>query len=238
MQRIKFQLYEGIGAFPRGPMITASGGVVYVAAVGDAAKQAITDEDGTSLTNPRTLTTGGTEFYVPDSVASVDLYIQAPGGQFVVRKGVVPGQEPDIAVDVSVMNQTMVIPFAIGDTTAATETDTGFDEPEHALFLPTPFLDILTVDATESIDVGTDSGDSGDADGFLDVSLVSVAGLVRATLLAAGQTLGGLLRVDESGGDLVPEAHVSGSKSITYTLTAGSDTAEGFIYLPYLLAAA
>ena len=238
MQRIKFQLYEGIGAFPRGPMITDSGGVVYVAAVGDAAKQAITDENGASLTNPRALTTGGTTFYVPDGIVSVDLYILAPGGQFVVRKVVVPGQEPDIAVDVSDLNQTMVIPFAIGDTTAATETDTLFDEPAKSIFLPTPFFDVLTIDATQLIDVGTDSGDSGDADGFIIAASTAVAGVIKPTLVSGGQTLGALLSADESGaGVLVPEAHVSGGKSITYTLDAATNTAEGFIHLPYLLAA-
>ncbi len=237
MQRIKFQLYEGIGAFPRGPMITATGGVAYVAAVGDAAKQAITDEAGASLTNPIALTTGGAEFNIPDGVASVDLYIMAPGGQFVVRKAVVPGAEPDIAVDVSILNQTLVIPFSIDDTTAATETDTLFDEPAKAIFLPTPFIDVLTLDATESMDVGTDSTDSGDADGFLAVILTSATGLVKGTLASATQTIGALLRADESAGDFVPESHVSLGKSITYTLTAGTDLAEGFIHLPILLAA-
>ncbi len=238
MQRIKFQLYEGIGAFPRGPMITATGGVAYVAAVGDAVKQAITDEDGVSLTNPIALTTGGVTFYIPDGVASVDLYIQTPGGQFVVRKAVVPGSEPDIAVDVSVINQTMVIPFSIDDTTAATETDTGFVEPDKSIILPTPFVDILTLDATESMDVGTDSTDSGDADGFLDVILTSAVGLVAGQAPNAAVTLGGLLTTDEDGaGALIPSAHVGAGKAITYTLTAGTDLAEGFIHLPYLLAA-
>ncbi len=238
MQRIKFQLYEGIGAFPRGPMITGSGGVVYVAAVGDAVKQAITDGAGASLSNPLALTTGGAEFNIPDGVASVDLYIMAPGGQFVVRKAVVPGAEPDIAVDVSILNQCAVIPFSIDDTTAAVETDTLFDEPAKAIFLPTPFIDVLTLDATESMDVGTDSGDSGDADGFLDVILTSAVGLVAGQAPNGAVTLGGLLTTDEDGaGALIPSAHVSTSKSITYTLTAGTDLAEGFIYLPYLLAA-
>lgn len=238
MQRIKFQLYEGIGAFPRGPMITASGGVAYVAAVGDAAKQAITDEAGASLTNPIALTTGGVTFYVPDGVASVDLYIQCPGGQFVVRKAVVPGAEPDIAVDVSKHDQTMVIPFSIDDTVAATETATGFVLPK-CLVLPTPFIDVLTVDATESMDVGTDSGDSGDADGFLAVVLTSVAGLVAGQAPNGAVTLGALLVTDEDGaGALIPSAHVSLLKEITYTLTAGTDLAEGFIHLPIHLAAA
>lgn len=238
MQRIKFQLYEGIGAFPRGPMITASGGVAYVAAVGDAAKQAITDEDGSSLTNPIALVTGGVTFNVPDSVASVDLYIMAPGGQFVVRKAVVPGQEPDIAVDVSILNQCMVIPFAIGDTTAATETDTLFDEPEDAIFLPTPFIRVSTLDAGQILDVGTDSGDSGNADGFMDGVTVNAAAVVAAQAPNGAVILGAFFLTDEDGSSAwIPSAHVSTEKSITYELDSSSDTAEGFIYLPYLLTA-
>lgn len=238
MQRIKFQLYEGIGGYPRGPIISASGGVVYVAVQGDAVKQAITDTDGVSISNPISLTVGGSgDFYVPDAVASVDLYIRCPGGQFVVRKAVVPGQVPDIAVDVGVHNQTYVIPFSIDDTTAATETLTGFILPK-GLVLPTPFVDVLTLDATEDMDVGTDSGDSGDADGLLATLVTANAGVVAGQAPNGVVTLGALLVTDEDGaGALIPSAHVSLEKEISYELSAGSDTAEGFIHLPILLAA-
>jgi len=234
MKRINFQLYKGIGGFSRAAMIAAAGGVVLVCIAGDTTKATITDKDGATLSNPVSLTAGKAEFYVADSVDTVDLYILAPGGQFLVETGVPQGGH-DFAVDITVRHQTMVIPFAIGDTTATTETDSGFDEPANALFLPNAAVRTTTLDATETIDVGTDSGASGNADGFIDGLTVATAALAKATLADGAATLGALLYVDESSGDLVPESHVSTAKSITYTLSAGTDTAEGFIYLPYVL---
>ena len=234
--QVKFQIYD-----MDGKAITASGGVVYVAAADDAAKNAITDKDGTALTNPRALTAGGCEFWVLATVATVDLYIMAPGGQFVVKTDVVPGTIQTIKVDTNQRNQVAVIPFAIGDTSAATETDTGFDFPAASAVLPTPMVRVLTVDATETIDVGLLSSESsGDADGFVNAVALDTAVLVKATLLASGDTMGALLSVLDSAnsGDDAPEAHVvtgAAATSITYTLTAGSDTAEGFILLPYVL---
>ncbi len=238
MQKYDLQLVEGIGGYPRGPMVMDTGGVVFVATAGDASKATLTDASGAALANPVSLSNGGCTFYVANSVSSVDLYVMAPGGQFVVRKAVKPGAEPEIAVDVSVRNQVAVIPFSMTDATAAAEYDTGFNEPSKALFSPNVAIDVLTVDATETINVGTDSTDSGDANGFMAAVSVAAAGLVKATLANGAMTLGALLFVQDSAnaGDEAPESHVSASKSITYTLTAGSDTAEGFIILPYVLA--
>ena len=239
-QRIEFQLYAlGTGATVIGEIITAAGGVVYVAQAGDAQKRAITDKGGVALTNPRALTAGGVEFYVADSVVSADLYIMAPGGQFIVKKGIKPGSH-DFAVDISQRHQVAEIPFAIADTAAATETDTGFNMPLHSAVLPNPMVRVLTVDATETIDVGLLSSETaGDANGFLALADVATAGLVKGTLISTGQTIGALLSADEGAGVLLPEAHVvtgTNAVSVTYTLTAGTDTAEGFIVLPYVLA--
>ena len=232
MKRVTFQLSEGIGGFPNGPLIKASGGTCYVATADDAAKATLFDSTGASLANPISLTQGKGEFFVGDTIETVDLYILAPGGQFVTKAGV-RGQN-DIGVDTHQRNQVAVIPFAIGDTTAATETDTGFNEPANAL-VTTAAVRISTVDAAITIDVGTDSGDSGDADGFLDGVSTAALGVVPGTLADGAATLGVLLSTDESAGDLVPEPHVSGGKSITYTLLTAADTAEGFILLPYTL---
>jgi len=223
-------------------VIQDSGGVCYVATAGASAKVAIaTSASGAAATsnNPIALTNGRVEFWTADTVDTVDLYMQAPGGQFVVAKSVSASGPNELFVDTNNRNQTMVIPFDIADTTAATETDTGFDEPASAIMLPMPSVRVTTVDATETIDVGTDSTDSGDANGYLATVSVATAVVAKGTLASGGQTIGALMSADESGaGVLVPEGHVSGEKSITYTLTAGTDTAVGFIALPYLLTGA
>jgi len=237
MKRIKFQLYAGIGGFPRGAMISAVGGLVMVATAGGSAKATLYNADGTSLANPVTLTSGGAEIYVADSIDTVDLYIMAPGGQFVSKAGVAPGADPDIAVDTTNRNQVAVIPFSVTDQAGdATETSTGFIEPANAMFLPNASVRVTTIDATETVDVGTLAGDP---NGFIAAAAVGVLGVIKGTLANGAATLGALLFVQDSitAGDAAPEAHVSTGLAITYTLTTGADTAEGFIVLPYILTA-
>lgn len=87
------------------------------------------------------------------------------------------------------------------------------------------YVNVITAEATattKTLDVGTLSSSSGDADGFLDGVSVAATGLVKGTLASAGQTLGALLRVDESGaGVLVPEPYIN-TASKPISVTAGS----------------
>lgn len=239
MKRVKFQLYEMGARVGGGKAITGSGGVVYVAQDGDARKQTIYTESGgefSAATNPRALTNGACEFWVTDATAEIDLYIQAPGGQFAVLQNVKPEQVDDIYIDVSQKTQCAVIPFAMVDTTV-TETDTGFDEVTNAIYLPHPFIRVTALDASETIDVGTATADSGDPDGFLAAVSVNSAAVVQGLILTGANTMGALFERQDSAnaGDLVPAAHVSTGKSIVWTPSAGSDTGKGFIYLPYIL---
>lgn len=227
-----------VDAFSGENIITA-GGTVFVATAGTAQKATLSTKAGASMSNPFTPTRGHIEFWIDLDIATVDLYIMAPGGQFVVKKGVAASGANEIHVDTASRNQCMVIPVAHDDVTANTETATGFTEPANAVLLPNPFIVVNAIDATETLDVGTDSGDSGDADGFLDGISVATAGVAVGTLTQGSATLGVLFSVQDSanGGDLVPEGHVSTGKSITVTTSAGSDTVEAFVHLPYLLAA-
>lgn len=238
-QRYFFQLYAQGPGVVAGKMIVDSGGVVYVAQAGDARKQAITDKDGVALTNPRALTQGGCEFFALSTAASVDLYIMCPGGQFVVVRGVAPGQT-DISVDVSALNQVAMIPFAMEDTTVA-ETDTGFDMPANSMALPHPAVRVTAIDATETWDFGVLSSETaGDADGFIVQISVGTLGLAQGLILTGAVTIGALMKRQDSAnaGDLVPAAHVftgANGRSLTYTPSAGSDTARGIWILPYVL---
>jgi hypothetical protein len=223
-----------------GESIITAGGTVYVALNGDAKKASLFDSAGAAASNPLTPTRGFINFFVVDTVEMVDLYILAPGGEFIVRKNVKPSGPNEFFVDTDNRHQSMVIPFSIDDTTANTETSTGFDIPAKAQVLPHGLgIDVLTIDATEDIDVGTATADSGDPDGYMDGVSTATAGFVKPTLLASGDTMGALLSVLDSAnaGDDAPEGDVLGqSKTIVYLLSAGSDTAEGFIHLPYYLA--
>lgn len=204
--------------------IGAAGGVCSVTLAGSAQKANLYNKDGSALANPVAIVNGMIEFAVGDNVTSVDIYVMAPGGQFVVRKGVAGSGPNDINIDTSQKQQVAVIPFHVADQAGDnTETDSGFDEPANAVFTSLgTVIEVAAIDATETVDAGTDGSDSGDPNGF-----VAAASLANAGLVA----LSGALLANTG----TPTAHISTGKSITWTLSAGADTAEGFVHLPYVL---
>lgn len=224
-----------------GKLIQTAGGVAYVCANGDYPKIAVaTSADGTAATsnNPISLDYGLIEFWTATTVNAVDIYVQCPNGEFVVEKNVLASGPNEIVVPPGKFFN-MQIPFSADDITANTETETGFTEPSNAIMLPEASVYVGTIDATETIEVGTLSTDSGDADGFIDGVSVATAGVVKGTVANGANTKGALFEVQDSAnaGDIAPEGHVSGGKSITVTTSAGTDTAEGIINLPYMLCA-
>lgn len=220
-----------------GAAIVAAGGFVYVTATGGTAKASLLDADGNALSNPLALTNGSFDFNVADSVTAVDLYIQSPTGHFVKVTNIQASGPASILIDDSVAHTTMIIPFNVADQAGdATETGCGFTI--IGAVQPNVAVDVATIDATETIDVGTDSGDSGDADGFIDGLSVATAGYIKPTNANGSVTLGTKLIVQDSAnsGDDFPEQDTSQiGKEVTYTLSAGSDTAAGFILIPVQL---
>lgn len=109
------------------------------------------------------------------------------------------------------------------------ETDTGESLPEDAIVYDV-FLDVKVAESTgtgRTLDVGTDSSGSGDADGFLDGVDVSSTGRVKGTLADSGVTLGELLYVDTDGSsDNQKEPYIYGTDNVT--ITADNDDWEEF----------
>lgn len=226
-RKISFQLYAGAQAGAmRGPAIFTSGGVVYVAKAGDAQKQAITDKNGTALANPLALTQGGAEFYVLDTITSVDLYIMTPGGHF-LNVNSVDESMADIAVNIRERRQLAIIPFSIADTTANTETDTGFDLPALCYVLDRLHgmgVRVSTLDASQNVLFGLLSTESGgDADGLC----------TNVSLTTAVQKLGVNGALFSSNAPHLSDSVTA--KSISYTLDTSTDTGEGFLLIPYQL---
>lgn len=127
-------------------------------------------------------------------------------------------------VKTSPVFRTQVVPITA--PADGSETATGFTLPTDAI-VTNVWLRVRTAEATgttKTIDVGTDSGDSGDADGFLDGVSVASTGLVKGTLATGSETLGALLTAESEAGTTdatVPESDIaSGGKEMTYT--AGS----------------
>lgn len=220
-----------------GAILAAAGGVVYVTAAGGTAKAALTDKAGAALANPLALTNGSFDFYVADTVASVDLYILTATGHMVVSKGIKPSGDATISYNHKSLDTVLVIPFNAADQTAdATETTTGFVLP--GAVQPGVAVDVSAIHAAKTIAFGTLSSAGGVAAGFGTGVSVATAGYIKATVANAGVTLGADLYVQDSAnaGDHVPEQNTDKiGKTVTYTLSAGTTTAAGFILLPVQL---
>ena len=211
-----------------GESIITAGGTCHVSTADSPDKATLYTAAGASLANPITPTRGFINFFVVDTVETVDLYIMAPGGQFVVVAGVAPGGPNEILIDTSNKTQMAKIPFSITDSVAATEKDTGFDLPANSFVLDRLHgqgIFVTAVDATETIDVGTLTGETGaDPNGLNAAHTVATLGFQPATNGA----------LHSSNAPYWTGTNAA-APSISYTLTAGSDTAKGFILLPYRL---
>lgn len=241
-----------------GVSILTSGGVALITATGSPDEATLYDPANgyIALANPISLTYGSGKFAVLDTLGNVDIYIMGPEGDFVVVENVVPGEIAEVLVDYQKRVQQLKLPYSVAQATAATEYDTGFDLPVGAVVQPIGAgLRVHTADATETIDVGLLSSESGgDANGF--ISLLPVSGSANSTVMAqaavtvgsnetffATQTLGALLADFLAGADVAgdvgtnnpKQAVISTATSITYTLTAGTDTAKGWFFLEYVL---
>jgi len=129
----------------------------------------------------------------------------------------------------------------------ATEKDTGFDLKAGWTVLDA-WIVVNTADTGETVDVGTDSHDSGDADGFIDGASLATTGLVYpdATVTAGGTetyysatTRGALLADYIVGSNAATDFGlfhkkpytVSADIDLTFTTSNGTDTAAFDIYL-------
>lgn len=143
------------------------------------------------------------------------------------------------ATDVSYLNASTKFIYktaVIRCDAQTTETDTNFTLPDSAI-VKDVFLNVITVDATETVDVGT-AGTSNDPDGFLATASLATAGLVKGILADGAITLGALLFEETGTGADVAYARTvditAGGDPVSYTCSAGSDTAEFDIIIEYV----
>ena len=115
-----------------------------------------------------------------------------------------------------------------------TETQTGFTLPDSAI-VKDVYLNVITVDATETADVGT-QGTSNDPNGYLAAVSLATAGIVRGSLADGAVTLGALLfEITEATTAAARNYDVTaGGDPISYTCSAGSDTAVFDIVIEYV----
>lgn len=210
------------------------------------------DDKGTAVSNavrsPRTFTNGWVRFWTAPSVTSVDLSLITSKGEAYFFEDVGYSVHR-LDVNPFVRDHVLVVPFGASDNA---ETDTGIDLPAN-LLIKDALLKVTTVDATETLDVGILSSESGgDADGLLMVMDVANLGFVNPfPVVTNGANIdynvhtsgrGALLKQGIAGADAVATCggvqprfyRTDGTaKSITYTGSTGSDTAAGYIVLAY-----
>ena len=225
--------------------LTASGGTVYVAQSGIARKQTLYDPANAfaALANPLSITNGRIYFAVATGVSgqvaqpTVDLYGISGGGLSFVARGVQPGNPTQIYLDVNDRDQIMIVPFSILDTTANTETNTGFNFPANSLVGTPPSVFVRTAEATRTISAGILSSQSGgSATGFFTGVSLATAGISKGTLSGTGTTIGAFL-YQTNNSTKIPEPYpvVSGSQTLSYTLSASTASADGFLVFNYQL---
>jgi hypothetical protein len=218
-----------------------AGGAVIVCTAGTPRKATIFNADTfASLANPLTPTRGKIRFATLDTVDTVDIYGIDGSGRALRRLGVKAGK-PTEFFQPNRQDHVLRIPFAIEDTAANVETNTGIDFPVHAVVLPTPIVLVTTAEASRTLNVGLlSTGTGGNASGFLDAVSLATAGPVQGTHAAS---LGALLREAFATTPAVrtPRPHLftgNNTRRVTYTFSASTANAQGFIDLPYRLHAA
>lgn len=114
------------------------------------------------------------------------------------------------------------------------ETDTGFTLPSSAI-VKDVFLNVITVDATETVDVGT-AGTSNDPNGYLAAASLATAGIVYGSLADGAVTRGALLfEITEATTAAARRPDITaGGDPVSYTCSAGSDTAVFDIIIEYV----
>jgi hypothetical protein len=221
--------------------IMTAGGQMFVLSPGLPDILSAFDINQAALTQPIAGNRGRFYAQVAKANKTVDVIIYSPTGHCRMIKNLTPGDRQTVMIDTSQLVSQWIIPASIAQATQAVEKDSGVDLPTGALVEPIGVgLDVIAADATEDIVAGILSTEpSGDADGFILNASVASTGSVRITALNGADNLGALLKVQDSvnAGDDFPAPHVvlSTSRSVSYTLSAGSDTVKAYINLPVRL---
>lgn len=113
------------------------------------------------------------------------------------------------------------------------ETQTAFTLPTNAI-VHDVLLNVITVDATETVDVGT-MGTSNDPNGYLAAASLAATGLVYGDLADGAVIRGALLfEITEATTAAARRPDITaGGDPVSYTCSAGSDTAVFDIIIDY-----
>jgi len=135
----------------------------------------------------------------------------------------------NLAVTTKLLRKTAII----GCDAQTSETQTNFTLPTTAIVRDV-MLNVITPDATETVDVGT-MGTSNDPNGFLSAVSLATVGLVKGSLADGSVTRGALLFEITEATTAAARTYdiTAGGDPVSYTCSAGSDTAVFDILIEY-----
>lgn len=137
----------------------------------------VSDQNGTALSQPITLSSGRLSFFTAKSVTAVDVSILTAEGNAIYAKALSSSVH---RLDIYPENRVQIFTFPMLFLAGGTVVDTGFDIPVGMLITDVA-VQVLVVDATETVDIGfINAVESGDEDGL--AKLVTVANLGFPTL--------------------------------------------------------
>lgn len=221
---------------------------------GSPQEQTIYANNNTSTagSNPGTISGGQIRFFVDASVTSVDIVIYTANGDARYIRDVRPSAQASgggstihrIQIDQHRLEQKLVLPLAFNNNS---ETTIGFTAVGPVYILDADLF-VVTVDATETVDVGLDGTTTNDPNGLIAAASVATAGLVDlGPIVTVGSnesyfsscTLGALIADFTAGTDLATDvgtfrrikafiAEAETDANFTTTGSAGSDAFYGF----------
>jgi hypothetical protein len=222
---------------------------VFVCYAGTPVLATITDLDGNALTSPfqpsnnSVLTNSLIEFLYSISASGgetgLDIYGITAKGHWFEYLGITPSNPSgpnEINIDTSIKQWRMKIPFAIANgAVAATEFSCGIKLPASAMILDRLHgcgLLMTTIQSGKTITAGILSTDTGGAAaGFINGS--SLAPTAPALLVTG--TNGSLFSTNAPYNTDSETGSAANGLDVSYTLSSGTTTAQGFILLPYML---
>lgn len=215
--------------------LSDSTGIYDVLTAGDPARvTCYSDERGTALTTPSTMSNGVIQFWTASSVTSVDLTIQTTNGHAFFVPGV-SISDHRISVFPQKHEQVLILPYKVVGASEAI-VDTGFDVLGNML-LKDVFLHVTAVGTGAMLDIGTSTKQSGFAIAVtVDTTGYPVA-LINEKLTSASQ-IGTYLALSNTASYarmLHPRANATSGANIVYSNTTSSSTAgAGYIYINYI----
>lgn len=210
-------------------------GVCNVLEAGDPSEVTIySDANGTSASNPLTMSNGVIRFFTLDTVTSVDLSVLTSQGHSFFLEDISPSNHRIVVWPDNAGLYNLVVPFQV---VGASETvvDSGFDILSNMLIRDC-FIHVTTLGTGATLDIGTSTDSDGFADGVSAAATGYPTTLLEEALVSTSGLLGALISVATGTNvrKLHRRANATSGANIVYTNTTSSSTAgEGYIYLTY-----